>query len=89
MVKNLQANAILERAHQVLGQMLHTAEIGIVDSVTPNDVNVFLDNMVWAICSTYHIVLQASPGAAILDKSCSLTFHLWLTGTKLENTGNH
>ncbi len=64
-IKNPQANAILERVHQVLGQMLRTAEINIANSVTPNDVNVFLDNAAWAICSTYHTVLKASPGAAI------------------------
>jgi hypothetical protein len=45
--------------------MLRTAEINIANSVTPNDVNVFLDNAAWAICSTYHTVLKASPGAAI------------------------
>jgi hypothetical protein len=44
MVKNTQENDILERMHQVLGQMLHTAEIDMADSVTPNDVDVFLDN---------------------------------------------
>jgi hypothetical protein len=43
-IKNPQANAILERIHQVLGQMLRTTEIDVTDSVTPNDVNVFLDN---------------------------------------------
>ncbi len=45
--------------------MLHTAELDMADSVTPDDVNVFLDNAAWAICSTYHMVLKASPGAAI------------------------
>jgi hypothetical protein len=64
-VKNPQANSILERVHQVLRQMLHTAEIDMADSVTPDDVDVFLDNTAWAICSTYHTVLKASPGAAI------------------------
>jgi hypothetical protein len=44
--------------------MLCTAELDMVNSVTPNDVNVFLDNAAWAICSTYHMVLKASPGAA-------------------------
>ncbi len=44
--------------------MLHTAELDMADSVTPNDVDVFLDNAAWAICSTYHTVLKASPGAA-------------------------
>ncbi len=64
-VKNPQANGVLERVHQVLGQMLCTAELDIANSVTPNDVNVFLDNVAWAIHSTYHRVLKASPGAAI------------------------
>jgi hypothetical protein len=48
--------------------MLCTAEIDMADSVTPNDVNVFLDNVSWAICSTYHTVLKASPGAAIFGQ---------------------
>jgi hypothetical protein len=37
-------------------------------SVTPDDINVFLDNAAWAICSTYHAVLKASPGAAIFGQ---------------------
>jgi hypothetical protein len=45
--------------------MLCTAEIDMTKSVTPNDVNIFLDNTAWAIGSTYHTVLKASPGAAI------------------------
>jgi hypothetical protein len=56
----------LECVHQVLGQMLCTAElVDMANSVTPNDVDGFLDNAAWAICSTYHTVLKASPGAAI------------------------
>jgi hypothetical protein len=45
--------------------MLCTAELDMADSVTPDDVDVCLDNAAWAICSTYHTVLKASPGAAI------------------------
>ncbi len=63
-VKNPQANAILERVHQVLVQMLRTSEIDMADSVSPDDIDVFLDNAAWAICSTYHTVLKASPGGA-------------------------
>jgi hypothetical protein len=48
--------------------MLRTAEINMADSVTPNDVNVFLGNGAWAICSTYHTVLKASPGMAIFGR---------------------
>jgi hypothetical protein len=51
-----------------LGKMLRTAEIDMANSVTPNDVDVFLDNAAWAICSTFHRVLKASPGAAIFGQ---------------------
>ncbi len=67
-VKNPQANGILEPVHQVLGQMLRTAELDMADSDTPDDVDVFLDNAAWAICSTHHTVLKASPGAAIFGQ---------------------
>ncbi len=58
----------MERVHQVLEQMLCTAELDMADSVTPDDVDVFLDNVAWAIRSTYHTVLKASPGAAIFGQ---------------------
>jgi hypothetical protein len=68
MVKNPQANAILECVHQILGQMRCTAKIDMPKSVTSNDVNVFLDSVAWAIHSTYHTVLKVSPGAAIFGQ---------------------
>jgi hypothetical protein len=68
MVKNPRANGIMEHVHQVLGQMLSMAELDMADSVTPNDINVCLDNVAWAIRSTYHTVLKASPGAAIFGR---------------------
>jgi hypothetical protein len=73
-VKNPQTNAILGRLHQVLGQMLRTAELDMAKTVTPDDVDVFLDNAAWAICSTYHTVLKASPGAAIFG--CNMLFNI-------------
>ncbi len=45
--------------------MLRTAELDMADSVTPDDIDVFLDNSAWAIRSTNHTVLKASLGAAI------------------------
>jgi hypothetical protein len=48
--------------------MLRTAELYMADSFTSNDVDVFLDNAAWAIRSTYHMVLKASPGAAIFGQ---------------------
>jgi hypothetical protein len=43
-------------------------ELDMANSVTPDDVDVFLDNAAWAIHSTYHTVLKASPGAAIFGR---------------------
>jgi hypothetical protein len=48
--------------------MLHTAEIDMVDSVDASDIDTFLTNVAWTICSTYHAVLKASPGAAIFGR---------------------
>jgi len=65
MIKNPQANAICERVYQVLGTMMCTSELDMADSVYPADFDTFIDNAVWAICTKYHTVLKASPGAAI------------------------
>jgi hypothetical protein len=67
-IKNPQANAILERIHQVVMTMIRTSEINMADSVAPRDIDTILTNVSWAICSTYHTVLKASPGAAIFWK---------------------
>jgi hypothetical protein len=40
----------------------------MVNSVEPADIDTFIDNAAWAICSTYHTVLNASPGAAIFGR---------------------
>jgi hypothetical protein len=46
--------------------MLRTSKLDMAETISPDDVDVFLDNAAWAIHSTYHTVLKASPGAAIL-----------------------
>ncbi len=67
-VKNPQANAILERIHSVFTNMLRTAELNVATPVKSSDINVYLSDAVWAVCSTYHTVLKASPGAAIFGR---------------------
>jgi hypothetical protein len=46
----------------------------MAETVTPDDVDTLLDNTAWAICSTYHTVLKASPGAAIFG--CGMLFDI-------------
>jgi hypothetical protein len=44
MIKNPQAYAILEHLHQVLAQMLCTSGLDMTKTITPDDVDVILDN---------------------------------------------
>jgi hypothetical protein len=69
-VKNPQANAIMERIYAVLRNMLRTSELNMVKTVKPSDIDVFLSDAAWVVCSTYHTVLKlkASPGTAIFGQ---------------------
>ncbi len=88
--KNPWGNAVLECMRQVLGQMLCTAEINMAESVTLNDDDVFLDNATWAICSTYHTVLNLAGNVNILDvfKRLILKTCLCVVLTCQPNTAN-
>ncbi len=48
--------------------MLHTSELDMAELVKASDINVFLSDAAWAVCSTYHTVLNTSPGAAIFGQ---------------------
>ena len=52
--------------------MLHPADIDMANSVAPSDIATFLTNGAWAIHSTYHTVLEASPCAAIFGREMLL-----------------
>jgi hypothetical protein len=44
--------------------MLRTSELDMAASVDASDIETLLTNVAWAICSTYNMVLKASPGVA-------------------------
>ena len=44
---------------------MHTAELDMANSLDPNDIGNFLNNVAWVVCSTYHAVLKATPGTTI------------------------
>jgi hypothetical protein len=48
--------------------MLHTSKLDMAEMVKASDIDVFLSDAAWAVCSTYHTVLKASPGAAIFGQ---------------------
>ena len=82
MIKNPQANAILERVNQTIMAMLRTSEIDMAKTITESDIADFLTNAAWAVRSTYHTVPKTSPGAAIFGRDMLLTSHFELTGQK-------
>jgi hypothetical protein len=67
-IKNPQANDILEHIHAVFTNMLHTSELNMAGSVNASDIDIFLADAAWAIRSTHHTVLKASPDAAIFGQ---------------------
>jgi hypothetical protein len=48
--------------------MLRTYELDMAETVKPSDIDVFLSDAAWAVRSTHHTVLKASPGAAIFGR---------------------
>jgi hypothetical protein len=66
--KNPQANAVLELIHGVFGDMMRTSGINNSEVVNARLIDDFITNAAWAIRSTYHTVLRATPGAAIFGR---------------------
>ncbi len=48
--------------------MLRTSKLDMAKMVKSSDIDVFLSDAAWAVCSTYHTVLKASPSAAIFGQ---------------------
>ena len=67
-IKNPQVNVILERVHAVLADMTITSSLDMSDICTANDIDEFLTNAAWAICSIYHTVLRSTPDAAVFGR---------------------
>jgi hypothetical protein len=73
-IKNPQVNATLEHIHAVFTNMLRTAKLDMAESVNASEMEIFLADAAWAICSTHHTVLKASPCAAIFG--CDMLFDI-------------
>ena len=73
---NPQSNGIIERVHQVVGNALRVLEINkdpenrVIDDQDPWD-NV-LSQVAWAIRSTYHTTLEATPGQLVYARDMLL-----------------
>ena len=73
--KNPQANAILERVHQVLGNLIRTFELEELELDEDNPFTGILSAVSWAIRSMYHTTLQATPGQLVFGRDMILNLH--------------
>ncbi len=67
--------------------MLHTSELDMAETVKASDIDIFLSDAAWAVHSTYHTVLKASPGAAIFGRDMLFDIPFIAGWQKLENVG--
>ena len=67
-VNNPQANSVLERIHQVLANMLHTFELKEREVNKDNPWMGILNAVGWAVQSTYHTILRATPGQLVFRR---------------------
>ena len=58
---NPQANAIIERVHKVVNDMLKSFDMENENLEEDSPFDYFLQSTAWAIRSTYHTTLQATP----------------------------
>ena len=69
---NPQGNSILERAHQVLGNCLRTFQLEERELEEDRPFDEFLTATAYALRSTYHTTLGASPGQAVFGRDMIL-----------------
>ena len=68
MIKNPQANAILEHVHTICSDMIGTSSLAVQNTCTSEMIDELVANIGSEICSTYHILLGSLPGAAIFGR---------------------
>ena len=66
--RNPQSNAILERIHQTIGNMLRTFEVENQPLDESDPWSGILSAVAWAVRSTYHTTLQSTPGQLVFGR---------------------
>ena len=83
-IKNPQSNAIIERVHQVVGDMLrvHDLQNYAFDKIDPW--GPILQNIAYAIRSTYHTTTEATPGQLVFGRDMLFDIPFTADWTKIE-----
>ena len=71
-VYNPQGNSMVERIHLTLGNMLRTFELDKQELDENDPWSMFLNSAAWALRSTYHTVLDATPGQLVFNRDMIL-----------------
>jgi hypothetical protein len=66
-VKNPQANSILEHAHQTVGNMVRASNLMAQDLSTHFALSRLMHNVQWALNTTFHTTLKATPGQLVFQ----------------------
>ena len=69
---NPQANAVIERVHQVLGNMLRTFDLDNAEIDDEDPWSEFISSTCFAIRSTYHTTIGASPAELVFGRDMIL-----------------
>jgi transposase InsO family protein len=67
-VRNPQANAIIERVHGVVGDMIRTHDMSAINEAEANPFEGLISAICWAIRSAYHTTLKATPGQLVFGR---------------------
>jgi transposase InsO family protein len=78
--RNPQANSIIERIHQMIGNMIRTHQVGSEDINKDDPWSGILAAMMFATRATYHTVTQATLAQLVFGRDAMLNIKLVLIG---------
>jgi hypothetical protein len=81
---NPQSNGIIERIHQVVGNSLRTFELESAELNDEDPWAVHLASVAWAVRSTYHTVLEASPGQLVFGRDMVLPIQFQVDWARIQ-----
>jgi hypothetical protein len=84
-IKNLQGNSIIEKVHQVMGNMLRAFELEKRDLDLNNHWAQFLQVCAYGIRSTYSTILQASPGHIVFGRNMIIDVRFQANWDRIKN----
>ena len=94
--KNPQANAILDRIHQVVGSMLKTKYLTNITFVAVSLWSEIITSIAYSVRCSYHGTLQATPGKLVFGRDVCLDINfqpnykeMWIRKKKLINYNNN